>query len=297
MPSEAPKLRSPISPGISANTMCSSSASPSRGNETLGPRRPRPAPRAQYELLIDESDYRDEDDLLENGQGENRERWELLANTADFYAVAADNAIVLLRSVDLRRGRPPHQSKQKDPPMGQCMPGQRRVDVCSPHMRHMRESPDKPFILMDLDGNWLRGASASTRSCSASTCPTRSSTTAKGPVGMVWPTLKLPCGADGGDEPSGPVQRARTVSVPRRPRIGAASPPPFTRNRASGSAAVPDGRPSVTRDRPCTVHSGAGPFRRSSQAQTPRFSRERPMPRMMRTGEARSKVDTRSVAP
>lgn len=45
----------------------------------------------KYELLIEESDYRDEDDLLENGQEENRERWEMLANTAAYYAVAADN--------------------------------------------------------------------------------------------------------------------------------------------------------------------------------------------------------------
>jgi hypothetical protein len=49
-------------------------------------------PEHKYELLIEESDYRDEDDLLENGQEENRERWELLANTAAFYAVAADNS-------------------------------------------------------------------------------------------------------------------------------------------------------------------------------------------------------------
>lgn len=49
-------------------------------------------PEHKYELLIEESDYRDEDDLLENGQEENRERWELLANTAAFYAIAADNA-------------------------------------------------------------------------------------------------------------------------------------------------------------------------------------------------------------
>lgn len=49
-------------------------------------------PEHSYELLIDESDYRDEDDLLENGQDENREHWELLANTAAFYAVAADNS-------------------------------------------------------------------------------------------------------------------------------------------------------------------------------------------------------------
>lgn len=48
-------------------------------------------PEHKYELLIDESDYRDEDDLLENGQEENRERWEMLANTAAYYAVAADN--------------------------------------------------------------------------------------------------------------------------------------------------------------------------------------------------------------
>jgi hypothetical protein len=48
-------------------------------------------PEHKYELLIEESDYRDEDDLLENGQEENRERWELLANTAAYYAVAADN--------------------------------------------------------------------------------------------------------------------------------------------------------------------------------------------------------------
>lgn len=45
----------------------------------------------KYELLIEESDYRDEDDLLENGQEENRERWEMLANTAAYYAVAEDN--------------------------------------------------------------------------------------------------------------------------------------------------------------------------------------------------------------
>ncbi|ACL42173.1 hypothetical protein Achl_4222 (plasmid) [Pseudarthrobacter chlorophenolicus A6] len=49
-------------------------------------------PEHKYELLIEESDYSDEDDLLENGQEENRERWELLANTAAFYAVAADNS-------------------------------------------------------------------------------------------------------------------------------------------------------------------------------------------------------------
>jgi len=48
-------------------------------------------PEHKYELLIEESDYADEDDLLENGQEENRERWELLANTAAFYGVAADN--------------------------------------------------------------------------------------------------------------------------------------------------------------------------------------------------------------
>jgi hypothetical protein len=48
-------------------------------------------PEHKYELLIEESDYADEDDLLENGQEENRERWELLANTAAYYAVAADN--------------------------------------------------------------------------------------------------------------------------------------------------------------------------------------------------------------
>lgn len=50
-------------------------------------------PEHRYELLIDESDYRDEDDLLENGQEENRERWEILANTAAFHAVAADNSL------------------------------------------------------------------------------------------------------------------------------------------------------------------------------------------------------------
>lgn len=49
-------------------------------------------PEHTYELLIEESDFRDGDDLLENGQEENRERWELLANTAAFYAVAADNS-------------------------------------------------------------------------------------------------------------------------------------------------------------------------------------------------------------
>jgi hypothetical protein len=49
-------------------------------------------PEHKYELLIEESDYRDEDYLLENGQEENRERWEVLANTAAFYAVAADNS-------------------------------------------------------------------------------------------------------------------------------------------------------------------------------------------------------------
>lgn len=48
-------------------------------------------PEHAYELLIDESNYRDQDDLLDNGQDENRERWELLANTAAFYAVAEDN--------------------------------------------------------------------------------------------------------------------------------------------------------------------------------------------------------------
>lgn len=48
-------------------------------------------PEHKYELLIEESDYADEDDLLENGQEENRERWELLANTAAYYAVADDN--------------------------------------------------------------------------------------------------------------------------------------------------------------------------------------------------------------
>lgn len=46
----------------------------------------------QYELLIEESDYADEDDLLENGQEENQERWEMLANTAAYYAIAADNS-------------------------------------------------------------------------------------------------------------------------------------------------------------------------------------------------------------
>ncbi len=49
-------------------------------------------PEHKYELLIEESDYADEDDLLENGQEENRERWEMLANTAAYYAVAADNS-------------------------------------------------------------------------------------------------------------------------------------------------------------------------------------------------------------
>lgn len=49
-------------------------------------------PEHKYELLIEESDYADEDDLLENGQEENRERWELLGNTAAYYAVAADNS-------------------------------------------------------------------------------------------------------------------------------------------------------------------------------------------------------------
>lgn len=49
-------------------------------------------PEHKYELLIDESDYQDEDDLLENGQEENLERWELLANTAALHAVAADNS-------------------------------------------------------------------------------------------------------------------------------------------------------------------------------------------------------------
>ncbi|WP_422759235.1 hypothetical protein [Paenarthrobacter sp. C1] len=52
-------------------------------------------PEHPYELLIDTSDYADEDDLLDNGQDENRERWELLANTAAYYAVAADNASVV----------------------------------------------------------------------------------------------------------------------------------------------------------------------------------------------------------
>ncbi|QOT19539.1 hypothetical protein [Paenarthrobacter sp. YJN-5] len=49
-------------------------------------------PEHRYELIIDTSDYADEDDLLDNGQEENRERWELLANTAAYYAVAADNS-------------------------------------------------------------------------------------------------------------------------------------------------------------------------------------------------------------
>ncbi|MET4143806.1 hypothetical protein [Arthrobacter sp. UYCo732] len=56
-------------------------------------------PEHKYELLIDESDYRDEDDLLENGQEENRERWELLANTAAFHAVAAHNVSPVHRQV------------------------------------------------------------------------------------------------------------------------------------------------------------------------------------------------------
>ncbi|WP_427019374.1 hypothetical protein ACQCSX_22030 (plasmid) [Pseudarthrobacter sp. P1] len=49
-------------------------------------------PEHGYELLIDRDDYRSEDDLLEGGQDENRERWELLADTAAFHAAAEDNA-------------------------------------------------------------------------------------------------------------------------------------------------------------------------------------------------------------
>lgn len=49
-------------------------------------------PEHSYELLIDQADYGSEDDLLEDGQDENRERWETLANTAAYYAIAADNA-------------------------------------------------------------------------------------------------------------------------------------------------------------------------------------------------------------
>ncbi|MBG0738816.1 hypothetical protein IV500_05200 [Paeniglutamicibacter antarcticus] len=55
-------------------------------------------PEHKYELLIEEADYTGEDDLLDNGQEENRERWELLANTAAHYAVAAGNAISVQHS-------------------------------------------------------------------------------------------------------------------------------------------------------------------------------------------------------
>lgn len=49
-------------------------------------------PEHGYEPLIEASDYRDEEDLVTEGQVENRERWEVLANTAAYYAHAADTA-------------------------------------------------------------------------------------------------------------------------------------------------------------------------------------------------------------
>lgn len=49
-----------------------------------------------YELLIDRAEYDSEDEFRVEGQDDNRERWELLADTAAFHAVNAGQALEAL---------------------------------------------------------------------------------------------------------------------------------------------------------------------------------------------------------
>lgn len=51
----------------------------------------------RYELIIDRGDYGSEDSFIDEGQDENREHWELLANTAAFHAISADNSFEALQ--------------------------------------------------------------------------------------------------------------------------------------------------------------------------------------------------------
>lgn len=56
-------------------------------------------PDHPYEVLINTADYSDEDDLVENGHDENRQAWATLADTAAFYAIAADNTALVREAI------------------------------------------------------------------------------------------------------------------------------------------------------------------------------------------------------